>query len=78
MTSARFRFAAVKTVAMPSVITTAKLTVPLRLAAGLKVQLPSPLSVRLPAAGSTATLCTLSVSPSISLALASSCAAVRV
>ncbi|MNE27845.1 hypothetical protein D3C80_1212660 [compost metagenome] len=78
MTGCSARLAEVLTLATPSLITTAKLTGPLRFSAGVKVQVPSPLSTNSPSAGSTLTFVTLSTSPeSGSLALASNSAAVR-
>ena len=51
---------------------------PLKFSAGWKVQLPSPLSLILPAASSTLTAVTARASPSISLAWASSSSALKV
>ncbi|MNY81962.1 hypothetical protein D3C86_2238060 [compost metagenome] len=62
----------------PSVTTTLNVTAPLRLAAGVKVQLPLPWSVSVPSFGLTLTLFTLGELPMMSLVLANSCAALKV
>src|SRR4051812_9109725 len=78
LTGVTGRIAVVAISSVPSVATTSKVTEPLKLAAGVKLQAPPSVVLSTPAVGSNDTDLTVTASPSTSVTLASSWAAVMV